>query len=285
MSIPNLTLIAESINDSVPSTHELYAKNDLAGLAALAAAQTRAGAAFIDVNVGTEPPARMAEVVARVAAATPLPLSIDSPDLQLARAGLEAVPPTAPKPILNSISPLRREMFGLLKIRSFRPILLISEGLKNGEGSPCETIDETLNAARLLLADAHAAGIPNEDCIFDPGIAPIGSDMNGNLQRLMATLAAIHVDPLFKGAHLSVGLSNFTVMLPSHRASGGLVKGPLESAFLTRAMPLGLDTVIGSVKRHYEILQEGDPALVCFDDCLAAESFDAIMRVQEFYES
>ena len=64
----------------------------------------------------------------------------------------------------------------------------------------------------------------------------------------------IHNDPLFAGCHASVGLSNFTVMLPSKRPDGSPVKGPLESAFLTKVMPLGLDTVIGSVKRNYELL-------------------------------
>ena len=38
------------------------------------------------------------------------------------------------------------------------------------------------------------------------------------------------------------------------------MKGPLESAFLTKAMPLGLDTVIGSVKRNYELLPPDSPA-------------------------
>ena len=64
-------------------------------------------------------------------------------------------------------------------------------------------------------------------------------------------MALIHADPAFAGVHASVGLSNFTVMLPVKRADGEPVKGPLESAFLTKAMPLGLDMVIGSVKRNY----------------------------------
>ena len=46
-------------------------------------------------------------------------------------------------------------------------------------------------------------------------------------------------------------------MLPAKRANGEPVKGPLESAFLTTAMPLGLDMVIGSVKRNYELLLAG----------------------------
>ena len=109
------------------------------------------------------------------------------------------------------------------------------------------------------------------------------SDAEGHLKRVLTTMRMIHADPDFAGVHMSVGLSNFTVMLPSKRADGALVKSALESAFLTRAMPLGLDMIIGSVKRKYEILPEGDPALQCLDEVLTLEGFDAILRVKDFY--
>jgi 5-methyltetrahydrofolate--homocysteine methyltransferase len=99
----------------------------------------------------------------------------------------------------------------------------------------------------------------------------------------MKSLRLIHGDPQFKGVHLSVGLSNFTVMLPPKRADGSPTKGPLESAFLTMATPLGLDHVIGNVKRNYELLEPGHPAMQCLADCLKLEGFDVIMRVQEYY--
>ena len=99
----------------------------------------------------------------------------------------------------------------------------------------------------------------------------------------MNRLALIHSDPYFAGVHMSVGLSNFTVMLPSKRADGSPVKGPLESAFLTKAMPLGLDMIIGSMVRKYEILPEGHPALVCLQDILKLEGYDTLMRLKEFY--
>ncbi len=83
---------------------------------------------------------------------------------------------------------------------------------------------------------------------------------------------------------MSVGLSNFTVMLPPKRADGSPVKGPLESAFLTKAMPLGLDMVIGSVKRNYELLPADHPAMLCLEDCLRLGGFESIMRVREFYK-
>jgi 5-methyltetrahydrofolate--homocysteine methyltransferase len=283
MPLQGLTLIGESINDSVPSTHERFEANDLAGIAALAKTQTDLGAAYIDVNVGTRSAAFMAEAIRIVQAATALPLSVDSPDLELARAGLEACAAANGTPILNSISPLRLEMFELLNVRRFRPILLASENLRDGVGAPCATADETYAAARLLLETAHRHGLANDDCIIDPGIAPIGADTDGNIHRLMGALKLMHSDPVFKGVHVSVGLSNFTVMLPPKRADGSPVKIPLASAFLTRAMPLGLDTVIGSAKAAYTRLPEGHPALQCFDDCLAAEGFDVLVRVQEFY--
>ena len=72
-------------------------------------------------------------------------------------------------------------------------------------------------------------------------------------------------------------------MLPSKRRDGSPVKGPLESAFLTLAMPRGLDTIIGSTIRKYETLPAGHPALVCLEDILKLEGFDALARLQEFY--
>ncbi len=99
----------------------------------------------------------------------------------------------------------------------------------------------------------------------------------------MGALALIHADALLAGVHASVGLSNFTVMLPPKRADGSPVKGPLENAFLTKAMPLGLDMVIGSVKRYYALLPAGHPALECLEDCLKLEGFEVLMRVRRFY--
>ncbi len=52
---------------------------------------------------------------------------------------------------------------------------------------------------------------------------------------------------------------------------------------LTKAMPLGLDMVIGSVKRSYERLDPSHPAMVCLEDVLNAEGFEAILRVRDFY--
>jgi len=290
MAIPGLTIIGESINDSVPSTKKFFDENDVAALLELARGQDEKGAAYIDVNVGARSPEFMADLVRRIQSVTAKPLSIDTPDPAIAEAGLRAYDPGRAggrKPVLNSISPLRFPMFDLWAVRPFVPILMASERFEAGAScaNANKTAEETRQTARALLEEARRriAGFSNDQAIIDPGIAPIGSDCEGQLKRVLESLALIHDDPFFAGVHMSVGLSNFTVMLPSKRADGSPVKGPLESAFLTLAMPRGLDTIIGSTVRKYEILPAGHPALACLEDILKLEGYDTLMRLKEYY--
>jgi cobalamin-dependent methionine synthase I len=290
MTIPGLTIIGESINDSVPSTKKLFDENDISGLLELARSQDERGAAWIDVNVGSRAPDFMADLVRRIQSVTPKPLSIDTPDPALAGAGLSAYDierSGGKRPILNSISPLRLQMFDLWAVRPFIPILMSSERFERGAGcaNANKTAEETRQTARSLLEEARrrVPGFTNDQAIIDPGISPIGSDCEGQLKRVLDSLALIHDDPFFAGVHVSVGLSNFTVMLPSKTKGGSPVKGPLESAFLTLAMPRGLDTIIGSTLRKYEILPAGHPALCCLEDILKLEGVETLMRLKAFY--
>lgn len=288
MAIDGLTIIGESINDSVPSTKKLFDAGDIDGILRLAQRQDENGAGYIDVNIGLRSPEFMAEMVTKIQQVTAKPLSIDSPDDAIVKAGLEAYDldrAGGRAPLLNSISPLRAGMFDLLRVRRFRPILLVSEQVVDGRSRPCQTPEQTFEAAKNLLAEARKDGrdLVNDDLIIDPGIAPIGSDSEGNLARLIEAMEMMHAEPDFTGVHWSVGLSNFSVMLPPKRADGTPVKSPLESAFLTKAMPLGLDMVIGSVKRKYELLPPEHPAMRCVEDCIERGGFESIMRVREFY--
>ena len=290
MAIPGLTIIGESVNDSVPSTKKLFDENDIPGLLELARSQDEKGAAWIDINVGSRPPAFMADLVRRIQSVTAKPLSIDTPDPAIAEAGLRAYDPGrtgGKRPILNSISPLRLQMFDLWAARPFIPILMSSERFERGASSANanKTAQETRDTARSLLEEARrrVPGFANDQAIIDPGIAPVASDSESQLRRVLETLALIHGDPFFAGVHMSVGLSNFTVMLPSKTKDGSPVKGPLESAFLTLAMPLGLDTIIGSTVRKYEILPAGHPALACLEDILKLEGYETLIRLKEFY--
>lgn len=286
MPIPNLTIIGESINDSVPSTHKFFEAGDIAGLKELAISQDVGGAGYIDVNVGPRSGEFLAEMVRHVQSVTTKPLSIDTPDPAMAEAGLKAYDRERAggvMPILNSISPLRMEMFDLYRIMPFMPILLASERVENGVGKPNHAAEEVYQTALLMVREAAKHGIPVDQCIIDPAISPIGADTEGRFHCLMGAIRLIHGDPELKGVHMSVGLSNFSVMIPPKRADGSPSKGPLESAFLTMAVPMGMDFVIGSVKRKYDILTPDHPAMQCLNDCMKLEGFDVIMRVQEYY--
>jgi cobalamin-dependent methionine synthase I len=285
VAIPGLTLIGETINDSVPGTKELFDRGDLEGIKQLAIEQVAGGARAIDVNVGRRGPELMATAVARIQAGVAVPLSIDSPDLTYLRAGLRAYDPVrgGGKATLNSLSALRTEGLELAREKPCRVILLITERKGGGgESKPCKTAREEYDTARELFGRAAACGFAPHDIIFDPGITPLGADTEGRLRRTIETLRLLHDDPTFRGCHASVGLSNFTVMLPKKRPNGKAIRSTLESAFLTLAMPLGLDTIIGSVKRQYELLPDNDDAVVCLKDILLLEGFEAIARLDRY---
>ena len=288
MAIEGLKIIGESINDSIPSTNKLFAAGDFNGILELAKTQDAGGAHWIDCNIGRRPPVFMAEMVGKIQSVTAKPLSIDTPDIEIAKAGLAAFDPAKAgggMPILNSISLLRLNMFEIYTLRPFMPILLASERVEDGQFKANHTAEETWRSARELLKAAreNAKGIANDGMIVDVGIGPVGSDTEGLLKRVLDSIGLIHRDPDFAGIHMSVGLSNFTHMLPAKRADGSPVKSALESAFLTMAMPIGLDMIIGSVKRKYEILPAGHPALVCLREVLKLDGVEVVERVQQFY--
>ncbi len=285
MSIPGLTIIGESINDSVPSTHALFEENNLDGIVEVARQQAEKGAAYIDVNVGPRSPGLMASVIRKIQEHIHLPLSIDTPDTAIAAAALEAYDVERAGnqiPILNSISEARLEMFDLYPRHPFKPIVLITEGMNDSREMVLNQTAGSIHATAKAMVNIARKRIPrlnNEQVILDPGIMPIGSDSKGDFRRLVDAMALIHSDKDLVGVNMSVGLSNFTAMLPAKRADGSPAKGPLESAFLTMAMPMGLNTIIGSTRRHYALVTDDDPAMQCLRDVLKLEGVEAIMRV------
>ena len=287
MALDGLAIIGESINDSVPSTHKLFEQNDINGLIELAMLQDSKGAAYIDVNVGSNSPEFMGEMVRTIQSVTSKPLAIDTPDFETAKAGLEAYDiqkAVGNIPVLNSIAQSRPEMFELLKKYKFIPILMVSEKEENGCVTPNHTVEETYETAKVMLSEVkQITSITNDKIIIDVGIAPIASDMQGMTKRTIGSIAKIHSDKMFKGIHMSVGLSNFTVMLPPKTKEGLPIKSSLESAFLTMTMKNGLDMVIGSVKRKYRILEDDHPAMLCLKEVLELDGLEVLMRVQKFY--
>lgn len=288
--ITGLSIIGESINDSVPSTKELLDKNDINGLQKLAVFQSERGASYLDVNIGRRDPSFIAELVPALQEVTSTPLCLDSPNIEILKHGLNAYKAEKAngfKPIINSISELRIEVLELLKIQPFKLILLSSERKEGESSAPNLSAEDIYKSAKYLYKKACSPPycMHKDDLIIDPGIAPLATDFEGATQRTIFSMALISTDSELKGTSMSVGLSNFSIMLPAKRKSGGLVKTPLENAFITMAMPLGLNMIIGSVKKKYQLLSEDDEALKTLKDFLAIGDYEAIERLQKFYNS
>jgi cobalamin-dependent methionine synthase I len=189
------------------------------------------------------------------------------------------------KPILNSIGPKRLQMFDLLKIQSCKVIMIVNEKDDDGKAVVCTEAVHIVESAHQMYAHAQKHNICNDDIIFDPSIAPISSDMKGLTRMTVNAVESIGHTPLFKGCHMSVGLSNFTVMMPSKTKSGQLVKTPLENAFLTLTVPKGLDYVIGSTKKKYDFLPEDHPAMQTICKVMNFTGIEAVKAVRQFYNS
>jgi cobalamin-dependent methionine synthase I len=284
----NLKIIAEKINDSVPGTHKLFEADDFDGLVSLAKKQADEGAAYIDVNVGPRSPLLMIKLVVAIQDVVSVPLCIDSPDFELQKAGITAYDPlkaNGEMPLVNSISELRMDFVELANIQPVKFIVLCTESSVNGNLKPNETGEEIFAAGLRVskIIKEKCTYLSNDDLFFDPGMGPIGADMNGITNATIDAVRLIHESQELKACHMSVGLSNFSVQLPSRTAGGDLVKTPLESAFLTLTNPLGMDHVIGSTKKKYRILDDNHSALVTVKDILKLDGFDRLIRIQEFY--
>ena len=284
----NLKIIAEKINDSVPGTHKLFEADDFDGLVALAKLQADQGASYIDVNIGPRSPMLMTKLVKAIQNVVSVPLCIDSPDIEIQKAGLSAYDPKKAGgaiPLVNSISELRMNFVELSKIQPVKFIVLCTESSVDGNLKPNETGEEIFAAGLRVskVLKEKCSYLTNNDLFFDPGMGPLGADMNGATNATIDAVKLIHESEDLQGCHMSVGLSNFSVQLPSRTAGGALVKTPLESAFLTLTNPIGMDHVIGSTKKKYRTLEDGHPALETVKDILKLEGFDRLMRIQEFY--
>lgn len=286
----DLKIIAEKINDSIPSTNKMLEAGDIDGIVALARTQARQGAAYIDVNIGLRSPELMGELVKQIQAEVSLPLCIDSPDLAIQKAGIGAYDPAkagGEKPLINSISELRMELLELLEIQPIKVIVMCTEREVDGERkantSAQEIFDTALRVSRMIKERKRS--ISNGDLFFDPGMTPVGTDMEGLVDASIEAVRMIGGCEELAGCHMTVGLSNFSVQLPPKTASGDLIKTPLESAYLTLTNSFGMDYVIGNPKKKYCRLEAGHPALVTVKEVMQLKGIERLVRIQQYYAS
>jgi len=291
VSLPGLTIIGERINPGFRSTQAMFEKEDFAAIQALAVRQAQAGARFLNVNAGTKAlhdPRFMVEVVRAIQAVVDIPLSLDCPDFDVLKTVLLAYDPDkahGEKPILNSISESRWQLAELLKVRPCRAILMSSEQVRDGRMVPnrtgAEVHEVALRKARRLAADY---GMRNEDLFVDVSIATLAADTEGLIEMALDGIRLVRQDPALAGVHIMGGLSNLPQHLPDKAADGSDLKFQLECAFLTVAMPLGFDTVLGTPWRGYQLLPGDNFVLREFRRIVALRESEALMAVVDLYQ-
>ena len=147
---------------------------------------------------------------AMVQKATPLPLSIDSSNTAILRAGLEACDPARGQPMVNSVS-LER-LTAIPVAAEFKAAVVASAA---GEKDLPSNVEERLTNLSRLMPKLAAAGIGRPATYVDPLVFPIATDaVNG--QTFLNAVRAIRQQ---YGAeiHIVGGLSNVSFGMPSRK--------------------------------------------------------------------
>lgn len=227
----------------------------LAYLRAMAHHQEQAGATFLDINVDEfslkteEQKGAMQWLVAAVQKMNSLPISVDSSDIDVIRAGLEAFDGSNARPLLNSASLERLEALDLA-LEFNAEVVVTAAGEK---GMPSGTAERVANASQMIDA-ALGKGIAIGHIHIDPLVFPISVDKEFGLHCLDAIrdLRAKYGPEI----HISGGMSNVSFGIPGRKivngtfvilavaagADGGIidpVQFPLEEIFALDRESLG----------------------------------------------
>ncbi len=292
MSIAGLTIIGERINPGFRSTQALFDSEDFEALQALAIRQAQAGASYLNVNPGVKAlsnPGFLAELIRRIQTVVDLPLCLDCTDPAMLADALEAYDPDKArgrKPTINSIAASRWTLREILRIRPCKVIVMSSERLTGGRVLPCKTGEEVHISAREMVGalKSENAGMTNDDFFVDVSISTLAADTEGLIKMALDGIRLVYDDADLQGVHIMGGLSNLPQHLPSKAVDGSDLKHQLECAFLSVAMPLGFDTVLGTPWRGYALLPEDNFVLRQFRQIIDLRGYDALISVMKLYD-
>lgn len=203
--------IAESINIMSKTIGPAMKERNPGPIQEMALAEARAGADFLDVNIG---PARkdgaelMPWLVETIHAVVDLPLSLDTTNLEAMEAGLKAH--TKGRPLVNSVScQVDRMDAGIALVKKYNALMV---GLLWGSDGMPRDVNERAAVAVDLIYRANEAGIPNEDIFIDPIATPIMGEIN---QLRACTEFLQMLGEIAPGCRSIVGLSNVSNGAPS----------------------------------------------------------------------
>ncbi len=227
-----MIIIGERINGMFKAVKEAIATRDEAAIQDLALRQLAEGADMLDINVGTaaaDPVDAMRWLVTTVRAVTSAPLSIDSPNFDTVRAGLEACDG---EKMINSTTGQEAALDRFLPLAKEHDAAVVALCIDEN-GVPVD-VDGRCAVALQVLAKAMEYDISPEKLYIDPIVIPVKADQK-TPGIVLESIAQFHslADP---APHIVVGLSNLS--------QGAVDRKLINRVFLTMAIGVGLDAAI-----------------------------------------
>jgi 5-methyltetrahydrofolate--homocysteine methyltransferase len=287
-----IQIIGERINPGFKSTKALFDDSDIRGIQALAVKQAQTGAAYLNVNTGSRAltdPGFMVEVIRAIQEVVDLPLSFDFPSAEVQRRCFLAYDPgkaRGRKAILNSITEHRWGLIELAREFSLRVILMSSERVENGVAKNNRTAQQIYGTCRRGVERLRGEyNLAPDDILLDMSVSAIIADTDGLNDNTLQAMTLVHEDPVLEGVHMMGGLSNIGQQLPQKAVDGSDLKHSLECAFLSIAVPRGLDIVLGTPWRQYHALAEDNYVLQAYRTFLASRGSNALRAVRKLYHA
>jgi 5-methyltetrahydrofolate corrinoid/iron sulfur protein methyltransferase len=240
-----MILIGERINGMFSDVKRAIAEKDETVVIDLAEKQLQAGAAYLDLNVGTAAADQHAAIrwlVETVQKSCEAGLCLDSQKPDVIAAGLEAVKPGA-RVLLNS-APLNRKNDSEILDKymdmadSVEPKASLIALCMNTEGVP-QNVDSRVEIAAEIAQKAMERSFDAQRLFIDPIVLPVKVP-NAQVQagNVLAAIEQIRylADP---APHITMGLSNLS--------QGAAERSLINRVFLAMAVSRGADSAIADV--------------------------------------
>ncbi len=208
-----MIIIGENINATIPKIKELILNRDGPSLTELVHKQEQAGAALIDINVGTgEGTAEdeindmkwLTELIKDKAHGK---LCIDSSDPAVLKAGIEAGGEKTG--LVNSVKATDQTIAEIMPLISAYGLFVVALTMDEG-GIPKDSATR-LKACEKIIKGAVEHKVPVENIFFDPLVMPVSTDIKQGLTTL-ETLKRIKEE--FPPAKTVLAISNVSFGLP-----------------------------------------------------------------------
>ncbi len=240
-----MILIGERINGMFKDVKQAIADKDKKVIQDLAIRQTKAGAAYLDVNIGTaaaDQEGAIQWLIETIQEACSTPLSLDSQKPAVIAAGLKVI--NAENGLILNSTPLNKksdeQVFDkyVAMAQSAGPKASIIALTMDKNGVP-QDVNTRVEIAAQILSRAAELGFDTQRLFIDTIVLPVKVP-NAQVQPSNILTAMDQIRFLSEPApHMTIGLSNLS--------QGATERGLINRVFLTMAISHGLDSAIVDV--------------------------------------